>query len=41
MHIYTVNIFNMVTDRAKITTSIKYVKYGLSIDIFRVDLGLF
>ena len=42
MHISTVNISEMVADRADFTIVIKYdVALGLSIRIFRVDLVLF
>ena len=35
MHIYTINILEMVTDWVRITNAIKYqVRYGLSIGIF-------
>ena len=42
IHILTTNISKMFTDRANIATAIKYdVACGLSISIFKVDLGLF
>ena len=42
MHISNVNISKMITDRENLTITIKYeVAYGLSISIFRFDIGLF
>ena len=42
MYILTANIYKMVTDRDNIAIAIKFeVEYGLSISIFRFDLGPF
>ena len=42
MHISTANVFKIVKDTTNITNAIKYeAAYGLSISVFRFDLGLF
>ena len=41
MHISTINIFELVTDRVKPIIAIKTVIYELSIGILTLDLGKF